>query len=382
MPLGAFSGWKKPNMVLFMKDFNEVPEVSAIINMKARAFSNMLLEVVSKQSGEEIKNTDRAAKILRKPNWFQGQAEYLMQTKLFREVFGNEYPFTLVPLGTQTITGLFTLPPNMVTIKILESKPYWLFSTMPDKIAYMTTFNGAQHVLEQGTYIHLNDNNATINEANYLSGISKLNALNMPIQNIRAAYEARNVLIEKRGALGILSNAATDEFGNAPFDDDEKIALQKELEKYGLTKDQWQIILTGLNLKWQQMAIDADKLKLFEETREDTVKICDSYGVPYELLGSQKGTTFRNKEHAELQLYQDTIVPEAVEWIIGMNRLFKTENRSWIIKGSYDHLPIFKEDMRLNAEVLDKIVTALSKALADGAIEIELYTSIVEQFNI
>lgn len=385
IPVGIFEGWgwDTVNNSQYAKDFNEVPEVSAILNAKARAFSNMKLSVVSKTSGEEVKNTNPDAKILRKPNWFQGQKEFLMQTKLFREVYGNEYPYKLIPVGMEPV-GLFTLPPNMVEIKIDNKTAYWLMKEKPDDVQYITTFNNVKQVLPNESFIHLNDNNATVNEKNYLSGVSKLQALQMPIQNIRAAYEARNVLITKRGALGMLSNNSGDDaIGTAaPFDAVEKKDLQEQMKKYGLTKSQFQFILTSLNLKWTQMAVDADKLRLFEEVMNDTVKISDAYGYPFELLGSEKGTTFRNKEFAERQLYQDTIIPEALEWVIGMNRLFNTLEGSFIITATYDHLPIFKEDMKLKAETLERIVNALSTALEDGVIDEAFYKLTLEQFNL
>ena len=90
-------------------------------------------------------------------------------------------------------------------------------------------------------------------------------------------------------------------------------------------------------------------LKLFEETEADTRKICDAFGLPYELLSTEKGTTFDNKKEAKRQFYQDTIIPEADEWIQALNDFFQTKGKSWSIIGTFDHLPIFQENIKERA---------------------------------
>jgi hypothetical protein len=76
------------------------------------------------------------------------------------------------------------------------------------------------------------------------------------------------------------------------------------------------------------MAQDVDKLRLFEEVKADTEVLCDAFGVPFELLANQKGTTFENRRMAEKWLYVNTIIPEATEWVGALNRRFETMDKS------------------------------------------------------
>ena len=130
------------------------------------------------------------------------------------------------------------------------------------------------------------------------------------------------------------------------------------------------------------MAIDVDKLKLFEECREDTLKICDSYGTPFEMLSSIRNTTFDNKKEAQRQWYRDTIIPEANMRIAGMNKRFNTAEKGYRLVPKFDHLPIFETERKERAASLLMTVNALTKALEDGAITIEEYKLELKKFGI
>jgi len=291
----------------------------------------------------------------------------------------------LAPIGMpNSIKAMYSISPELMDIEIKDSRtPYWNIDKKPDTVQYFAEWNGQKIQIPEAQLIHINQNKVDIEPDDYLWGNSPLQALQVPIQNIRAAYEARNVLIENRGALGILSNGGTDSLGSTlPMDPKEKEKLQNEFKKYGMKKKQFQVIITNLNLRWQQMTIDADKLKLFEEVIEDTVKICDVYGVPFELLGNQKGVTFENKKTAEKQFYQNTIIPEAMEWVDSLNAKFETMNKSWEIQASFNHLPVFQDDLKDRGTSLLTTVNALSKAFMDGAITIEQYKEELIKFGI
>jgi len=354
-------------------DFLEVPEVNAVISWKIRAFSNMKISIISKTTGKEVTNQEKIVQVLRSPNYFQAQKEFLQQTKAFQEIFGNEFIYFLTPVGMpNSVKGMFTIPPQMVQVRLIDKAPYFQQTSFNElnKITY--TWQGKEVAFDPKSIIHINKAKANVTDTDWVLGESPMTALQAPIRNIRAAYEARNVLIENRGALGILSNAGTDGTGSMmPMQEEEKEELQKSFSRYGMTKKQWQVIITNLSLKWQQMAIDADKLKLFEETREDFVKICDGYGVNYELFGSQKGVTFANKLQAEKNTYQDTIIPEANEWIDALNRRFETANKTWFIQGSFDHLPLLQEDLKDRATTINTLVKALNEAVSGGLMTLE-----------
>lgn len=282
---------------------------------------------------------------------------------------------------------MFTLPPNLVDIEKVGGtllSPFYLYKTLPEAIVYSYRhYDGKKYELKKPSLLHLNSGSVkTIDNLSHLKGQSKIDPLQAPLENILAAYEARNVLIVNRGAIGILSNSAKDGIGGvAPLDIKEKEKVQREFSKYGLTKSQWQVIITNLSLNWQQMAIDVDKLRLFEETKEDTLKICDEYGVPFEMLSSDKGTTFANKREAQVQFYRDTVIPETNVRIAGINKAFFAD-KDYQLAATFEHLPIFSEELKDRARSLMLVCNALSRAFEQNILSIEEYRKELKKFGI
>lgn len=372
IPMGVASSmaWGS-NELKHLKDYMEVAEVASIINIKARAFSSMRLEAVNKTTGKPFQS--RETEVIKTPNYFQGQKEFLRQTKLFHEIFGNEIIYFL-RANDMPVRSMFTLPPILVDIDEAEGVPYWLQREFPESIKYHIEWGGRRLALDNSDICHINNTKVKVLPDDVHWGASTMASLQGPISNIRAAYEARNVMIENRGALGILSNNSADGMGaTMPLLPEEKEELQNDYRKFGMSKDKWQIIITSLNLRWQQMSIDTDKLKLFEEVKADTEQLCDAYGVPFELLANEKGTTFENRRTAEKTFYTGTIIPEAEEWVGAINRKLKTSNLPWEYRASFDHLDIFAENQKDRAQSLAILINGLSKALADGAITLDEY---------
>jgi hypothetical protein len=376
----------------FLNDFM-LPEVNGIISLKVNAFANGRLKILSDATGKEVSNNEPIVKVLRNPNYLQSQKEFLQQTKFFREIYGNEVLNFLYPVGMpSSLKGMFTINPEIVRIKENLTIPPFLKTASDARYSYI--WNNQQREFDQDAILHMNranvSNCSTISQQetkvdgfqrSYYWGMPTLASLQGPVKNIRAAYEARNVLIENRGALGILTNRASDGIGaTMPLNPKDKKELHDEYRKYGLTKAQYQIIITSLSLDWKQMAIDADKLKLLEECKADTEILCLGFGVPYDMIA--QGVTFDNKLRAERQLYQNTIIPEAQEWVDGLNRKLNTADKSWTIHMTYDHLPVFQENQKERAGALMQLTAALDKALMAGAITVDQYKAELQKFGI
>lgn len=354
-----------------------LPEVASIFNKRASAKSNARIQVVNKKSGEPMENN--LSRLLANPNFFQSTKEYINQASLFRDIYGNEYDYLFFGVGIkpENAKSMTSMVPAFIKIDYKSDTLYFMESEEPN-IVYKYTFNGLTTPIPSEQIIHMNDNRVHISrqDETLLKGESKLKSLMMPLVNIQAAYEARGILIKNRGALGILSNDTKDGIGSTlPLEDKEKENLQNQYRQYGINAGQHQIIITNMALKWQKMGIDIDKLKLFEEVREDAIKIAEAYNYPPELLVFEKSPTLfgENKKAAERSWYQNSIIPEVQEKIQAMNKKFQTENKPYHIIATFDHLAIFQENRKEEVAVFAMTVTALSKALADEVITIEEY---------
>lgn len=378
------------NELDYLKAFLGIPELNAVISMDAKMFGNGIIKEVD-ANGVETKNS-KLVSALNNPNWFQSGEEFRRQTKLWRDIFGNEYLYELVPIGfdfeNATQRGLFTLPPNWMKVEYTEQQPFFTFVETPDGVKYIICYNNNEKELPKGSIIHLNDdrvvmdNNAyATSTKNMLKGTSKIKALTPALNNLRMAYETRGTMLKNRGALGILSNATSDKVGAIPLDPEETKTLQKQYGKnYGGLSGQYQLLITNSDLRWQQMSVNPDKMGLYTETAEDFNKIIDAYGSKRDLFAG-KDVTFENQKAAEKSVYINTIIPNAAEWIAGFNKKHRAGARTKLIM-DYFYLPIFQEDLAQRGESLKANVDALSIALTDKAIDIEQYKKELEKFGI
>ena len=148
-----------------LEAFNCVPEVNAVINMKANAFSNGRFKVVD-DNGTEYPN-EPILQLLKSPNWFQAGKEFMKQTKIFHEVYGNEYLYGFFGIGfkIEDSKAIFTLPPNLVKAEYKETASFFLFNQAPPGLKYYLKRPNLEDLpLPNDQIIHLNDNRARMRQ--------------------------------------------------------------------------------------------------------------------------------------------------------------------------------------------------------------------------
>lgn len=387
------SGWFYPlNAGTFddlelLSSFKEIPEVNAVIGLKARTFANGKIKVVNKE-GVEIES-HWASKLLNNPNWNQSNKEFLRQTKLFHEIYGNEYIYTNRPIGfnrPERIKALFTIPSNLVKVEFVSDFPFWTFDEFPkDAVKYILKNNAG--TLPSENVIHMNDDRVSVKDTHQdksiLMGESKLEPLAAPINNIRMAYESRGVIIKYRGANGIISPDSKDAVGHIPLKDtDRKIIEETWQHDYGILMGQSQLAITTNPVKFQSMQLnEPKKLGLFEETKLDFFKIIDAFGCKREQFVMDDGATYENQDEANRAFYQDTCIPEANEWIAAFNSEWLSDRSEKLII-DFSHLAIFQENLKEKSEIVERMVNALSHAFQDGQIDDGTYKAELEKIGI
>ena len=175
--------------------------------------------------------------------------------------------------------------------------------------------------------------------------ISKVAGLDYSVSNICAAMEADNVLLKKKGPLGVFSyDPKPDMAGTIPLNPDDKQELQDELARYGLTAGQLQYIISKKPLKWNAMSFNLRDLMTKETVRQGIDSICDRFGYPAELM-SGKNATYENRNSAEKYLYQNNIIPFSIRRMSRYNTFFNLDEVGASLSLDYNHLPVLQEDI-------------------------------------
>jgi HK97 family phage portal protein len=346
----------------YLELFLQVPELQAIIGYKARVFSGMNIKAVNKAGDEkDVPLLDLFAK----PNPIQGFKEFATQYYLLRSIFGNDFIHPVFGQNKQNVKALWNLPPMDAEVIAVEGGIPFNMTDIDEIIkGYEFTYNGQKIQYASDEIIHFNDNQVTFDTNKWLLGDSKIRPLTQACENIKSAYEARGMLIQK-SPLGILSNRTSDGIGRVDMKPEEKKAVQNDFKSaYGMTAQKWHVVLTNQDLNWQSMAADIGRLKLFEEVDHDFRAIANQFNFPPEIL--QTDSTYENKERALVQLYQEAIIPEANEWLQGLANWMEVD---YTLEADFSHIAVLQQDLERRSRSLNMAATGLSKAVQGGIVE-------------
>jgi HK97 family phage portal protein len=353
--------WLNPQSWDAYDIYMTTPELYAVIQRRGYLLASGVWRHYDR-NGEEIDNSE-VVKVLNNPNPLMNGRDFLRQYNENKCLFGNNYEYLLKPYSSSQPVGLTNL--NPATIQIQTTGKFYKQSTMEDIVkAYKLMYGtDVSDVFEPSEINHTR----LVNSQNPIVGESPLRALYMPITNIRSAYGFRNIIMNKKGALGILSNASKDSSGAIPLNEIERQRLEKEYQKnYGIDDNQMQVIMTNSSLNWQPMSYPTKDLMLFEEVDADFRKLIDAYGLNDNIFSREKGTTFTNMAEGLKQAYETTIIPEAEEISMNRTRVFGLDQRGEFLKLCYDHIPVLQEDKSKEAERVERIANAVQTLVNAG----------------
>lgn len=342
-----------------IKAFKECPQLHTIIGRKAKCFTDGKIEVLNASSNNYVQGRYRDyEKLIANPNPLQTDIQFRIQLYTQIHVFG--YAFVLKANRSYGFDGidtlsLWVLPSELLEFEFVDNITFTDKSRI--KSIYLT-YGGKKTPLNINDLILFTHLDA-YNDSAYPLPLSPFIGLEYPIQNIIKSYESAGTLIQYRGALGILSNDSKDGVSHVPMLPDEKSEIQKQYRRYGLTKDQWQLIITTASLRWQPMSMPVKDLMLNEEIKYRSMEIADKFGYPSYLLSTSDNGTFNNVSEARKSLYESTIIPEANLYIqqLAAGIIRKEDNVKFQI--DFSHVPALQQDEEKNA----RATYALSKAL-------------------
>lgn len=327
--------------------FNTTPQLYFVILTKAQMYANGVFKHLDK-NGVEIENSE-FVKLLNNPNPLQSRNEWLMEELIMTSVFGNSFVYSLKPFQSSLIpSAMYNLPSG--SMKVVPTGKMYQQTKIEDIIEkFVLIENSTETTFKTSDVIF----SKTQNPSNKLIGISPLVSIQMPISNIRGAYGFRNVLIEKKGAIGILSNQSKNEDGGIPLNGDERKNVEKQYAKdYGNGENQSKVIITSASLNWQPMTFPTKDLMLFEEISADLMSIIDTYGMNEYLFSKEKGSTFANLNEGKKMAYQDTIIPYANDFAQKLTDFFKLSEKNEKIVLDYSHIEVLQENEKAKAQTI------------------------------
>lgn len=354
--------------------YKTTPHLRAVIYRRAQMLSNGKFKHMDK-NGNEIENSPFVAR-LNAPNPIQSGKGWLIQQDIQKSLYANNFIYFLK--GSRLIevpNALWNISPDSVTIE--RTGKIWN-QTDINKIVKRYLVNagvdGSNPDMKLVPAEVLHRNIQSVDDP--LTGVSPLHALKMPISNLRAAYGFRNVIMTKKGALGIITNKSKSSAGALPLTKKERQEVEDLFAKdYGLSDKQRKILVTSADLSWQAMSYPTKDLMLFDEVNADFEAIIDEYGTDKALFS--RDATFENKLMGERATYNNTIIPEAEDLANDLTNKFKLNERNEKIILDYSHVAALQEDEERKAKTIETKAKALNTLLESGLYSLEEIREIV-----
>jgi hypothetical protein len=329
--------------------YQRCPPVAAIINRKAQAHINgktFILNTSGKARDKEATGevAIRLRNLLAKPNPLQSWSQFEAMMKVYITLFGFCPILAIRPVGFDATyaKALWILPPFLLDIQESEEMFYNRKGSLIKSIEI--TYRGKTSNLDPDDVFFVKD--VTISLSSLALPQSRIKSLAYPINNAIGAYISKNVLINRRGALGILSNGGKDAMGALPLSADDKKEVQDDLMRYGLMHNQWQVVVTNASLQWQQMGYPTKELMLFEEIEAATMALCDGLGYQYRCLNENSSNSLGGSDVNEFRkmVYTDHVIPEAQNIYEQLNNFFELSKYNLVLEKDFTHLAVLQED--------------------------------------
>lgn len=316
----------------------------------------------------------RMGKFLAQPNPLQSWEQFRGQQNVYKRVFGFCPVLPIVPIGFEALPeyalSMINIPPWLFEAR---STRKLLYQNKLEEIVkeYVVTILGETFILNPNQVIILEDSFMQDEQCDFLLPQSRLVGLDMAVSNLCAAMEADNVLLKKKGPLGVWSHDASatkdSVAGYVPMSSTEKKELQDALQHYGMSWNQYQYVISRQPVKWAAMSFDVKQLGTKETVIASEKAICHRYGYPY-VLYEETDATYANGSNAARGVYQNNIIPNNTKDLAKYNKFFKAEENNAKIVCDYSELPALQEDKLAQAQAANEWNSALEKEYLNNVI--------------
>jgi hypothetical protein len=329
-----------------------------------------ILKTYGKGENDYAKNewATRMMKLLNRPNPLQSWEQFRGQQVVYKKIFGFCPVLPIVPagFGPEYASAIINIPPWCFEA---ISKRKILYQTRIEDIVekYRVNILGSIFTIEPDQLFILEDSFMQDEDRDFLLPKSRLCGLDMAVSNLCAAMEADNVLLRKKGPLGFISHEAAVKdsmTGYLPMKKGEKLELQNELQRYGMSWQQFQYVVSRVAAKWNPMSFDVKQLGTKETVIASEKAVCHRFRYPY-VLYEQTGATYANGDNALSDVYFSNVIPNNTKDLNKYNQFFRAEEARAKIVGNYDSVPALQED-KLNENNANKVLSDTLKLEYDN----------------
>jgi hypothetical protein len=194
---------------------------------------------------------------------------------------------------------------------------------------------------------------------------SRLVALQEPISAILSANQMFTQLIADGGARGIIGQGAKDaEAFGAPYLDEEKMLIQRDLKQYGKLRSQLKYIVTRGQASYIPLTASITDMQLPENLLGRKIDIYRAFGIPTAFAINE--SRFKVLPEARKELFTSAVIPEGEDLFGDILRMVEMPDREWNYLPDYSHMDFFQEPLLQAGTALQQAANAVVPLVANG----------------
>jgi hypothetical protein len=337
----------------------ENPVLMTVLALRSRLYSQMEIKHVDKNN-KIIENSPYLT-LLRQPNYFQSQEDWLFQQSWFLSVGGTNFIYERKAFTNEIPKALYNLIPAEIDFNQSHKINKWI-TTQADKKAFgeryiKYTLDNTIYNIKLSELIPLYDMANGMTNNSFFSSPSRVKGINKILQNIDANLASKNKNLQM-SAKYLSQNEST---GNeAQIRDDDRLDIERTFSR----KD---LLITNANIKVQHLVSDMKRLFLDEQFADDANKVLLAFEMNKNVLNYfAKDSTFENQSEGIISYIQNSIQTTAKNTMNSLSSQWGLIEKGERLVASYDHLASMQPVVTKKIASFTEMQNAIKIAIENG----------------
>lgn len=356
----------------------ENPVLLAILALRCSVYSQMKI-IHLDSSGKEVKNSPYI-KLLKQPNYFQSQEDFLFQEMWFKSVDGTCLTYQVKALNE--VKSLYNLiPQNTDYEKTNKLKKFITtkadFKTFGQQtIKY--TLDGQEHKFKIDDLIASYDLANGLTCDSFMKSPSRIKGIEKVLCNIDENTKAKHVNLKMSQKYLMSSKGDGNE---AQIQPEDRQDIFNKLSR----KD---VLITNANVNATHLVADMKRLYLDEQFSSDALTCVLAFGMSRDVLNyfANGASTYDNEEKAMQNYIQNMVQPDADKRMNSFNAQWGLIDKGEKLVASYAHLPVMAGIVNEKIATLKEMQETIKIGLENGTITPEgakkMTDSLILTFNL
>lgn len=309
-----------------------------IVSLRSQLYSQMRITHLD-SSGKEIKNSP-VLKLLKNPNYFQSQQDFLYQGMWFRSVAGTNLTHQIKAFSNDLPKSLYNLVPSQIDLNNANKLNTFITTKQQEKafgqrtIKY--TLDDKQYNIPLSELIPFYDLANGITENSFFQSPSRVKGIIKVLSNIDEAVKSKNINLQFSQKY-LSKNQST---GN------EAQILEPDRKDIESKIDRKNLIISNAAIQVQHLVSDMKKLYLDEQLADDANKCLLAFDMNKDVLNYfAKDSTFENQKQGLISYIQNGLQPIADSDMDSFAQSWGLFDKGERLVASYDHLPVMQSVM-------------------------------------